>query len=97
MFYVCSCPIEPNGSAGFWRCSDGTTLLIQCYEWESLWEYPAGLGPSDSFRVDPQGYILPNRRIQVYGGRAGWATLDKIEAVGWRNFIAGESTALNEG
>src|SRR5688500_14023404 len=96
MFYVCTCPIEPNGSAGVWRCSDGATLVIQSDECEALWEDPAKITLENAFHVDPPNYVLPNRSVPVYGGFAVWAMIRAIQSAIWWHFIVAESTAINE-
>ena len=96
MFYICSCPFEPNGSVGIWKCSDGSSFILRCDECEAAWREPAGLNAANAVKIAPPNYFLPGGMTPVYGGMAGWASRAEIDRLGWAEFVCGQSQALDE-
>lgn len=83
-----TCPICLNGWIGFWRCSDGETIILICDECDSIWADPNDA--SDAHKMlhstARDNYIA---EIDCYltGQASGPATLPDIERKGWLSFI----------
>lgn len=81
------CPFCEVGSQVFRRCDDGATVVVMCDECGDVWMDPAKLDKAHLGAIDRETSGIPGTELYLYGGDAGWATLEEIERGGWAGFI----------
>jgi hypothetical protein len=95
MFYTKFCPFcGKYGAVGFWRCSDGKTIVLTCDECDATWLNPASVSAEFALFPASPDFIVDNLGCSLSGPKAGWAEREEIKAAGWDPFIAGEGGAL---
>src|SRR3954468_24330151 len=90
------CPFCHGGSVGFGPCSDGKTIVLMCDECEALWLDPEHRTAADILFPHSGSFEVPGLEVSIGGDRAGWATRAEVESAGWREHVAGETSALGE-
>src|ERR1700730_292949 len=100
MFHISTfCPFDstasfPAGVVGFWRCSDGTTLVLMCDECNAVWLDPTSVTSESALFPSSPDFIVDSLGISLRAPKTGWAEREEITTAGWEGFIAGESHAL---
>jgi hypothetical protein len=84
------CPACEVGPVGFWRCSDGKTLVLLCDECGAVYLSPDKITLEEAGFPSGPDYELPELGCALVSGKAGWATRAEVEAAGWSAAIAGE-------
>jgi hypothetical protein len=89
MFYVADeCPICRTGPIGFFRLSDGESVVLMCEECTSVWLSPQEIGSDAIYPWEPD-YLVPAMGAGLLGDRVGWATREEIAKRGWSDSITG--------
>jgi hypothetical protein len=79
---LCSTPTCHIGLA-FWRCGDGTTIVVLCPECEAVWLGPRQISDQNGLSAGLPPGLIRELGIQLGGPAAGWASEDEINGVGW--------------
>ncbi|MFN3152945.1 hypothetical protein [Bremerella sp.] len=94
MFFLAEeCSLCGNGGIGFYRCSDGKTIVFVCTECGTVWDDPQMADQAPVQFLNAENPPLPGHDCTLGGPVSGWATRQEIEAANLANWIAGEGSA----
>jgi hypothetical protein len=90
MFYIQDTCLCGNGVVGFYRCSDGETVVFLCDECGIVWDQPSIQQATPVQFFNDQDPALPGHSCSLGGDKSGWATRQEIDNAGFAEYIAGE-------
>jgi hypothetical protein len=82
-----SCPVCIYGSIGYWRCSDGKTIVLICNECDSVWLHPENIDLENLHISTASDDIMIEIGCSLTGNDAGYATREDIERQGWQKQV----------